>query len=59
MLASGFYHRLHIVQLQILSMLTGEPIFAEFAEKWTSYTQSAWNTRRALAMKVLFKICCY
>ena len=59
MLASGFYHRLHIVQLQILSMLTGEPIFAEFAEKWTSYTQSAWNTRRALAMKVLFKICYY
>jgi hypothetical protein len=59
MLASSFYHRLHIVQLRVMTKLTGESTFAQFADKWTAYSQSAWNTRRAFAMKALFKICYY
>ncbi len=59
MMASGFYHRLHIVQLRVMAKITGEPYFAEMAEKWTGYTRSAWKSRRALAMKALFKLCYY
>lgn len=59
MLASSFYHRLHIVQLRIMARLTGEAIFSEFADRWTAYTRSRWNTQRARAMKVLFKLCYY
>jgi hypothetical protein len=59
MMASNFYHHLHIVQLRVMSRITGEPLFAHFADKWTGYTESAWNTRRAFAMKALFKVCYY
>ncbi len=59
MLASSFYHRLHIVQLRVMATMTGEPVFAEMAEKWLAYTRSAWKTRRAFAMKALFKLCYY
>jgi hypothetical protein len=59
MLASGFYHGLHIVQLRVMAKLTGESVFSDFADKWTAYTRSRWNTKRALAMKALFKLCYY
>jgi hypothetical protein len=59
MLASGFYHSLHITQLKVMAALTGELVFQEYADKWTAYTQSGWNTRRAFAMKALFKVCYY
>lgn len=59
MLASRFYHALHIVQLRVMAKITGEPIFTDFAEKWANYSRKAWNTRRAFAMKALFKVCYY
>jgi heparosan-N-sulfate-glucuronate 5-epimerase len=59
MLASSFYHKLHIVQLRVMGMITGDPVFKQFAEKWTAYTRNKWNTRRAFAMKALFKVCYY
>jgi heparosan-N-sulfate-glucuronate 5-epimerase len=59
MLASRFYHTLHITQLKVMAVLTGEQIFREFADKWTAYAQNGWNTRRAFAMKALFKVCYY
>lgn len=59
MLASGFYHKLHIVQLRVMARMTGEPAFTRFAERWTSYGNSRWKTRRAFAMKALFKLCYY
>ena len=59
MLASKFYHSLHITQLKVMATLTGEPLFQEYADKWTAYTRSVWNTRRAFAMKALFKVCYY
>src|SRR5271167_761549 len=34
MIASPFYHRLHVVQLRVMHRLTGDEIFARFADKW-------------------------
>jgi heparosan-N-sulfate-glucuronate 5-epimerase len=59
MVASSFYHRLHIVQLRIMHRLTGAEDFARVADRWESYTQSRSNRTRALAYKVAFKLCYY
>jgi heparosan-N-sulfate-glucuronate 5-epimerase len=59
MVASSFYHRLHVVQLRVLHRLTGEPLFAEFADKWESYGQSPAKRTRALCCKTAFKLCYY
>jgi hypothetical protein len=59
MLASPFYHNLHIVQLRILYRLTGEGIFRRYAEKWEEYRQSTLKRTAALFYKVIFKLCYY
>jgi heparosan-N-sulfate-glucuronate 5-epimerase len=59
MVASAFYHRLHIVQLQIVHRLTGEELFARVADRWENYVQSRANRARALCYKTVFKLCCY
>lgn len=59
MLASPFYHSLHITQLRILYALTGDPVFSAFADRWESYKQRRWNRNRALAGKAVFKLCYY
>ena len=59
MVASPFYHRLHIVQLRILYRMTGVGTFAHFAEKWESYAGSRAKRTRALCYKGVFKLCYY
>jgi heparosan-N-sulfate-glucuronate 5-epimerase len=59
MLASDFYHQLHIVQLRVMFRLTGNPQFARFADQWESYRGSRLNRTRALACKALFKLFYY
>ncbi len=59
MVASSFYHRLHIVQLRVMYRLTEEKMFAEVADRWESYTRNRINRTRALACKVAFKLCHY
>ena len=59
MLASPFYHRLHIVQLRVMSQLTGDARFAGFAEKWEAYAQRPGNRTRALIQKSIFKLLHY
>lgn len=59
MLASPFYHRLHIVQLRIMYRLTGEGKFADYADKWENYAQSSVNRLCALFYKSAFKLCYY
>lgn len=59
MMASPFYHRLHIVQLKVMAKLTGEPIFTEFANRWSLYQQSRMKRSRALVHKSVFKLCYY
>jgi len=59
MVASTFYHRLHIVQLRVMHRLTGENRFVEVADRWESYTRSRANRTRALCYKSAFKLCYY
>ena len=59
MVASPFYHRLHVVQLRIMHLLTGEMLFAETANRWEDYGRYRLNRARALAYKSIFKLCYY
>lgn len=59
MVASRFYHRLHIVQLRVMRRLTGEPLFAETADRWEAYAGRRWNRSRAFVHKAVFKVFYY
>lgn len=59
MLASPFYHRLHIAQLCVLHRLTGEDLFVQYAEKWSAYRINFWKRNAALAYKSAFKLLYY
>ncbi len=59
MVASPFYHQLHIVQLRIMHRLTGETRFREVADRWQGYAQRRRNRTRALCYKTAFKLFCY
>ncbi len=59
MLASPFYHRLHIVQLRVLSELTADGNFADVAERWEGYARRRSNRIRALVGKSVFKLLHY
>ncbi len=59
MLASPFYHRLHIVQLRVMATLTGDKRFEDFAERWEGYASRRSNRARALAEKSIFKLLHY
>jgi heparosan-N-sulfate-glucuronate 5-epimerase len=59
MVASSFYHQLHIVQLRIMQRLTGEDLFARVANRWEGYARSGINRTRALCYKAVFKLCYY
>lgn len=56
MIASPFYHKLHIVQLRATSIISGEPIFEEYASKFENYEKKWLNRGRALSCKAIFKI---
>jgi len=59
MVASLFYHQLHVVQLRVMHRLTGEDAFARVANRWETYTRSSSNRIRALCYKIAFKLCYY
>jgi hypothetical protein len=59
MVASPFYHQLHIVQLRVMHFLTGESQFLHYAERWESYRRSRSKRTRALCYKGVFKLCYY
>jgi len=59
MVASPFYHRLHVVQLRVMHRLTGEEKFSEFADRWERYGRSRAKRTRALCYKSAFKLCYY
>lgn len=59
MLASPFYHRLHIAQLRVMYRLTGQIDFHHYAERWQRYAASRLKRTRALALKSAFKLCYY
>jgi hypothetical protein len=59
MLASGFYHSLHIVQLRVMHRLTGESAFSDRADQWERYSGNTINRRRAFLHKAVFKLLYY
>jgi len=59
MVASPFYHQLHIVQLRVMHRLTGEDKFKRIADRWESYGRSRTKRTRALCYKSAFKLCYY
>jgi heparosan-N-sulfate-glucuronate 5-epimerase len=59
MMASPFYHRLHIAQLRVMRTLTGEEIFSQYADRWEGYSRSLAKRTRALCYKGAFKLCYY
>ena len=59
MVASPFYHRLHIVQLRAMERIVGDNALGEYADRWDGYLRSRWHRRRALMYKVLFKLLYY
>ena len=59
MVASPFYHQLHILQLRVMHRLTGEEKFGRVAQRWESYDRSRSKRTRALCYKCAFKLCYY
>jgi heparosan-N-sulfate-glucuronate 5-epimerase len=59
MLASPFYHRLHISQLRITGRLLELPQIEQVADRWQAYADDPQCARRALVQKALFKVLYY
>jgi hypothetical protein len=57
--ASFFYHKLHIVQLEVMFRLAGNDKFKEYAEKFREYEWSICNKYKAMAEKMCFKLLYY
>lgn len=56
MLASRYYHTLHITQLQVMHRLTGIDTFAAAAARFQGYLDSPSNRVQAFARKAMFKL---
>ena len=59
MVASSFYHRLHVAQLRVMYRLTGDDLFSRYADRWETYARSRTKRTRALCYKGVFKLCYY
>ena len=59
MVASPFYHQLHVAQLRIMCRLTGDDLFSRYADRWETYARSRTKRTRALCYKGAFKLCYY
>ena len=59
MIASPFYHNLHITQLKILAKLSQIEEFDQIAERWEGYKTKSFNRNRALIQKSIFKLLYY
>jgi heparosan-N-sulfate-glucuronate 5-epimerase len=59
MLASPFYHNLHIVQLKVMHVLTNEGFFRDLAERWEGYLNNRFKKTRAVLYKSVFKLAYY
>jgi len=59
MVASPFYHRLHVTQLRVMHKITSEKFFQDYADRWDGYARSQSKRTRALCYKGAFKLCYY
>lgn len=58
-LASPFYHRLHVVQLDVLHRMTGKEVFGRYARRWEAQAASRLNRALSFAHKCAFKALYY
>jgi len=56
MIASHFYHQLHIVQLKVLAELSSMPIFTVYVNRWKDYQNNLAYRNVALGYKICFKL---
>jgi hypothetical protein len=59
MVASPYYQRLHIVQLDAMYRLTGKPVFKKYSDKWQKYYSNPLYRSIAVCWKCLFKLLYY
>ena len=59
MVASHFYHSLHVVQLKVMYKLTGDELFLRYFRKWDEYQKNRLNRFISLWWKALFKVLHY
>lgn len=59
MIASQFYHRLHIDQLDVLHRITGKDRFRYYSEKWNRHLENSLFRAAAFAYKAAFKLFYY
>ncbi len=50
------YHKLHIEQLKVMHALTGESVFAEYAQRWAGYLNGRMNALRTLPAKIRWNL---
>lgn len=56
LIASPFYHNLHIAQMQAMYQLTGEQIFDDYAKRWTRQQKNPFCKGLAFLRKSIQKI---
>lgn len=56
-LANAFYHELHMLQLEVMERLTGDPLFRAYQRRWERQAQFFGNRLLALILKVTHKVC--
>ncbi len=56
MIASHFYHSLHVVQLKATFILSNEPVFDIYYKKWDRYQKNSLYRFISLIYKAIFKI---
>lgn len=58
-IASPYYHRLHLVQLDVMHRLTGIQAFRTILERWRGYAATPWRRALAKLYKIAFKLVYY
>ena len=56
LIASPFYHNLHIAQMQAMNKLTGVPIFNDYAKQWRRQQRNPFNKTVAIVKKAVQKV---
>lgn len=56
LMASPFYHHLHIAQMRAMFQLTGEELFGMYAEKWEKNERNPISKMRAFTIKAIQKL---
>lgn len=59
MIASPFYHKLHIQQLKVLYRITNKDVFKIYSDRWNEYATNRLYFFAAMIYKIFFKLFYY